>query len=163
MDKLQLGQVDDGRLDIAVAVELSMGRLYRRLAGNFPEHADVWWRISMEEMNHASLLRAAKDLIPFGVNAQDFPLGAERDLRDLQQKIETADSEIEAGELDQPGAYERALALEYAVGEQGLQPQAYLDQSNPLGRILRRLHSETDDHSAIIRGLLEKLPPQPGA
>ncbi len=142
-------------LDVAIKVELAMGQLYRAIGRRFPDHSSVWSRIAMEEMNHAALLRAAKDLIPFGVSPDEFrPQEMPRlvELLDLAERLISGQDD-----LSQEETYQKVLELEELVGEQGLQPSQQLGEGSAVNRIFGRLHHETDDHAAAIKMLLETL------
>ncbi len=55
-------------IDMTIQLELNMSELYQFFYVKFPEDAQFWWSLSVEEINHASLIRTINDLIfPEGI------------------------------------------------------------------------------------------------
>jgi len=49
-------------LEEAILLELHVSKLYLLFSKLFPEDADFWWQICLEEKNHAALLKSGKTL-----------------------------------------------------------------------------------------------------
>jgi len=58
-------------LEQSIEIELNISELYKLFFLNFEEDYDFWWRLYIEEINHASLLKSGKDFI----KTNDFPKG----------------------------------------------------------------------------------------
>jgi len=134
-------------LDEAIELELNMGSLYRIFHHAFPEDADFWWTLNLEEQNHAALLRSGKDyfqpLKKFPGALLTAPL--ER-IRALNVKL----AEMKARFQDSPPSREQAFSLarvlEGSAGEIHFQrfmekePESYLDE------LFQRLNKNDRDH-----------------
>ncbi len=105
-------------LEAAVRLELNIGRLYVRYHQLLPEDASFWWRLSLEEKNHAALLRSADQLT--GI-AHEVPPGLlpERleDVLDLNARVEACIVGTVAKPPTRAEAFRCALELEQSVGE----------------------------------------------
>lgn len=47
-------------LDESIKLELNIADLYMIFRNEFPEDADFWWRLTLEEKNHSALLLSSK-------------------------------------------------------------------------------------------------------
>jgi len=47
-------------IDEAIKLELNMAELYLSFHNRFSEDAGFWWKLTIEEKNHASLLKSGK-------------------------------------------------------------------------------------------------------
>ena len=54
----------------AIRLELNLAKLYLNFHLKFPDDANFWWKLTMEEENHASLLRSARE---YFIPADVFP------------------------------------------------------------------------------------------
>ena len=48
-------------VDASIQLELNVADLYAVFHETFPQHAAFWWKLRIEERNHAALIRTAKD------------------------------------------------------------------------------------------------------
>jgi hypothetical protein len=56
----------------SIDLELNIGDLYQLFSVKFPQDYDFWWKISIEEMNHAVLIESINDIfLPEGTSPID--------------------------------------------------------------------------------------------
>jgi hypothetical protein len=60
-------------LEESVQLELNFGKLYSIFADLFSEDCGFWWRLGIEENNHASLLRSGIIFLESEVFPDDWP------------------------------------------------------------------------------------------
>jgi hypothetical protein len=49
-------------LDESIKLELQVSDLYMLFYNSFPEDEGFWWKLALEEKNHASLIRSIRDI-----------------------------------------------------------------------------------------------------
>jgi len=138
-------------LDEAIRLELLVADLYALFNEKFPEDGPFWWKLSLEEMNHAALLKSGRDhFLPVG----QFPLelasstidilsGQNRDLVDLLDRYRHhPPSRAEAFLL--------AHGLETSAAELHFQHAMEKHPQTPAMQIFRSLNSEDLDHAQRI-------------
>ena len=105
-------------IEESVKLELNISQLYDVYVSAFPEHADFWQQLSIEELAHARLIRSVKDEF---IKAGGFPSGLITDCIDIlvmsNTKIKVL---IEQAKLHPPNEIEAcdlSYKLERDVGE----------------------------------------------
>ena len=49
-------------LEESIALELNIGDLYQLFSAKFEQDFNFWWKLSIEEMNHAALIESINDV-----------------------------------------------------------------------------------------------------
>ena len=143
-------------IDEAIQLELNVADIYLSFHHRFPEDAGFWWKIAIEEKNHAALLRNGKQ---FFLDAGMFPeelvgdslkslISANNDMKSiLMQEKEAPPSRAAALNL--------ALKLEELAGEIHFQ-HAMQQTKHPSEAILlfQSLNEEDKDHADRIRNYM---------
>ena len=140
-------------IDEAIKLELNVAEIYLSFHHRFPEDAGFWWKIAIEEKNHAALLRNGKQ---FFLDAGMFPdelvgnslaalINANNDLENiLRQEKEAPPSRAIALNL--------ALKLEELAGEIHFQ-HAMQQAKHPSEaiKLFQSLNEDDKDHADRIR------------
>jgi hypothetical protein len=146
-------------IDAAVELELLMADLY----GIFSEYLEAdrhfWYKLGVEEKNHAALLKTAKEFIRF----DKLPAGLLPDnpdvLEETHYKIRAAmDTFIEKPQREL--AFRLAYALENSAGE--IHFQHFMKSNNTGDRVIKIFHdlNQADkDHSERILKYWEQVIP----
>ncbi|MFH1999427.1 MAG: hypothetical protein ABIK28_07085 [Planctomycetota bacterium] len=137
-------------LRLSVELELGMARLYRLFSERFPDDADFWWKLSREEIHHASLLRTGEKYIhidyPTEILCHDVEV-----LKGLHAKIEHYCIQLEEGEITREDAMDLAIEFEGGAGEMHYQVAMTLLSSNELLHIFRELNAQDLNHIKRVR------------
>lgn len=138
-------------IEEAIKLELNVSRVYRNFHRMFPQDADFWWRLSIEEKNHAALLESGKRSF---LAAGMFP--AELVGNSLEALI-NANHELQSILKDgtppsRAAALNIALDLEELAGEIHFQ-NAIQQADNPSDaiKLFRTLNKNDKDHADRIR------------
>jgi len=138
-------------LNESILVELNVGKLYRLFYELYPEHAAFWWKIHLEEVNHAALVRSIKEhfepagKIPTGLISSSIEKLQASNIvivTLIKQYSDTAPSVEEA--------FNMALNLELTVGEFHYQRFMDQDQNSVLDKTFQKLNKDDKNHAARL-------------
>ncbi len=146
MDKRLLQMVDE-----SIQLELNVSDLYKLFSSMFPEHRDFWWRLVIEEKNHAALLKSVKEcfapmgMVPMGFLFPDLEL-----LKDTNNKIEMLVIKYKRDPPSLKEAFNTAYLLEQSAGEIHYQTFMERKEDNKVEKIFRELNGNDRDHALRI-------------
>ena len=141
-------------LNQAIELELNISDLYLLFYSLFPQDSNFWWALSIEEKNHAALLKNLKQLydvshkVPDEVNPQNI------------NEIESINKAIKSGLLsfkehpERKKAFEYALTLEQSAGEAHYQKFAENENLPPIFEVFRQLNMDDKNHATRIRNYM---------
>jgi len=142
-------------LDEAIRHEHTVSLLYFEFFQAFPDDADLWWTLSVEESGHAGLLEAGRKLFGSEYGEEILPARAE-DLAEANRKLEKLLEQMKQQPLSREAACRIALEIETTadamIFENALQPAPDADAPTLSERIRR------DDlrHAARIRAYMKE-------
>ena len=100
------------------ALELNVGRVYLLFKELFPEHADFWWRLAIEEENHAAIIKSGRQYFaPVGKFPREIVCQSLEALKQANASILEKIKSISLDPIDLPKAFNLALSLEKSAGE----------------------------------------------
>lgn len=143
-------------LEEAIKSELNASDLYKMFCRVFPEDYSFWWKLSIEEEDHASLLRSAYQFY----KVQDLPFEITQD--DLNRLIEfnnTFDNIIKEFESlpTRRHAFQIAISLENSVGEIHYQKfMTDLNKTDKLSIIFKKLNRDDINHENRIKEYISR-------
>lgn len=151
-----IGDDLDRMLEAVVRLELNISRLYLRYHQLLPEDGPFWWRLSLEEKNHAALLRSADQLaavhgIPDGMLPERL-----EDVLGLNARVEACIAAASAGSVDRAAAFRCALELERSAGEVHFQTFMESAAEGGLARVFRSLNQGDMDHAGRVGAYMEE-------
>lgn len=144
-------------LDEAAALELNVGELYKLFSHACPEDQDFWWRIALEEGNHASLIEGAKKLVIDGVVPRSILPADIRVLRDANTRIKTLHQAMKENPPSRKQALSTALELEEMAAEEHLQKFLGDHSDSRIVQMFQQLHAADQHHSERLQKRLEEL------
>ena len=140
-------------IEEAIQLELNVAEIYLSFHHRFPEDADFWWKIAIEEKNHAALLKNGKQ---FFLDAGMFPdelvgnslenlINANNELKSiLRQEKEAPPSRAVALNL--------ALKLEELAGEIHFQhAMQQVEHPSEAIQLFQNLNEDDKNHADRIR------------
>lgn len=138
-------------LDESIRLELSVANLYKIFSSFFQEYRGFWWRLVIEEQNHAALLRSVKEcfipinMIPTGLLSPDLQL-----LKDTNKTIERMVEKYKTDHLSLEEAFNIAYKLEKCAGE--IHYQTYMEKKDEprVEKIFQELNGDDKDHAMRI-------------
>jgi len=141
-------------LEESIGIELNAGRLYRLYSEMFPADRDFWVRLSMEEMNHAALLKSARNFLRLGKLPMASIYPNLEVLKGLNQLISSRMDEYQTNKPGMLDAYRFALELETSAAEEHFQEIMGSHQEDKVLEIFRKLSGGDKDHAERILALI---------
>jgi len=138
-------------LQQAIHLEMNVSNLYLLFHRLLPKDAQFWWKLALEERNHAALLKTARqmmnsrvdipeDLLPPGIN----------NLRDSNQMIIKATEDFEKAP-QRARAFELALEIEISAGESHYNNYMLTSPDSRITKIFRKLNGDDVSHAERIQ------------
>ncbi len=144
-------------IDESIQLELNVAALYTVFHDKLPKHQAFWWKLVLEEQNHAALIKSGK--LYFEPLSQ-FP---ENLLAPKLEQLKETNNQIaawtESYRLTHPSAeiaFNLALYLEQSAGEIHFQEFMEREPCNNLERTFRQLNNFDQDHAKRLRQYMEE-------
>ena len=142
-------------LDEAIRHELTVSMLYFRFFQAFPDDADLWWTLSVQETGHAGLLEAGRRLFGSEYGEEILPARVEY-LREANHMLEKLLEEMKEQPLSREAACRIALEIETTtdgmIFENALQPE----RDSDLPTVAERIRRDDERHAARIRAYMKE-------
>ncbi len=143
-------------IDASIDLELNIGKLYELYCELFPEHKEFWWKIALEEENHAALIRSVKEHFrPMGETPEALFLTESCALDDIQKVSNSITNLIENYRKKTPTieeAFSFAYNLEKSAAE--LHFQEFMNKDNadlePIEQVFQSLNQADKNHALRI-------------
>lgn len=140
-------------LEEAIKLELNAAKLYFLFSEHLIDYRSFWYNLSLEEFNHASILKSAKEFNDIDILPETFI-----DLAILQQ-MEKTNSLFEILEkkfLENPtieNAKSIAALVESSAGEIHYEKLMNIETENRIIEIFQRLNRDDKNHLERIMNL----------
>ena len=140
----------------AMQLEFNVGKLYIIFRDICPEDSEFWWRLVIEENNHAALFRSGID---FFMEAGLFPTEILPPfLLDLQEANDKLISWLEQYDNKPPSrekAFNIALEIERLAGEIHYQRLMTKDADSRIVELFQKLNEDDKDHEKRIQAYMK--------
>ena len=145
----------DRLLEEAIFLELNVGELYLLFYRLFPEDAEFWWTLAIEEENHAALLKTVRqmDQLNVAIPPDLFPESLQ-DLQAANRMIRQAILDFEKNP-DRTAAFRAAYLLETSAGEYHYDAFMKHATDSRVTSIFKHLNGDDVDHANRIREYME--------
>ena len=141
-------------LDEAIRHELTVSLLYFEFFQAFPDDADLWWTLSVEESGHAGLLEAGRKLFGSEYGEEILPARIEY-LTEANRTLDKLLQQMKQQPLSREAACRIALEIETTtdgmIFENALQPAEDSDAS----AISERIRRDDLRHAEMIRAFMK--------
>ncbi len=144
-------------IDESIQLELNVAELYKIFDEAFPEDADFWSKLHMEEENHAALIRGVAETYDLSVGFPSDMLDPSlQNLKNVNSKIVSLIVEYRSNPPSRETAFNVALELEQSSGEIHFQIFMEKESNDRIVQIYQQLNKEDKDHDARLRSYMEK-------
>lgn len=141
-------------LEESIILELKAGELYRLYSQLFPDDRDFWIRLSLEEMNHAALLKSARQFLNIGKLPPEALYRNIDTLREINSRISQRIEQYRDVRPDECQAYAFAQELEMSAAEKHFQQIMESAGDERIFEIFRKLAGSDRDHAERIKGMI---------
>ena len=144
-------------IDESIELELNVADLYLLFYKLFPEDSDFWWKLVLEEKNHAALIRSMKE---FFEPRKQFPrdLLADRlsEVKDTNSYLKSMIKKLQSVTPLRQEAFNIAFKIEASAAELHFQSFMNNEQSMKINNIFKQLNKDDKDHATRIATYMEK-------
>ena len=137
-------------LDEAIKIELGISKLYQVFSEEIVVDRDFWWKLALEEVNHASILRAGKEMVSMDRFPKDIIPDSFEDLVISNLKIMEAQLEFRTNP-QRIKAFELAFHIENSASELHYQKYLGTEEMNGVRKIFQQLNRDDIDHAKRIK------------
>ncbi len=139
-------------IDESIMLELNVSELYTIFSSAFSEHAGFWWKLALEEKNHAALIRSGiEHYEPVNKFPTDLISSKLSVLEDTNTKIVLLVKEYTSNTPSEEEAFNIALEFEQSAGEIHYQTFMKKGEAETISRIFEKLNGDDKDHANRIR------------
>jgi rubrerythrin len=153
-EDLRMSDPLDTLLDEAIRHELTVSQLYFEFFQAFPDDADLWWTLSVEENGHAGLLEAGRKLFGSEYGEEILPARIEY-LTEANLMLDKLLEQMKDQPLSREAACRIALEIETTtdgmIFENALEPA----QDSEVLTIAERIRRDDERHAARIRAYMK--------
>lgn len=145
-------------IEESTRMELNVAKVYLSFHHRFTEDANFWWKIAIEEENHAALLLSGEqyflDAGMFPVELVETSLAT---LKNLNRELESIIRYEEESPLSRAAAFNLALKLEESAGEIHFQHAMHeTEHPSEAIKLFQSLNEADVDHADRIRGYMHR-------
>jgi hypothetical protein len=140
----------------AIDLETNIAQLYLLFHRLFPEDEKLWWELSLEEQNHASLLKTALQFNDSNVDVPEtlLPVGAE-ELKKSSLRIVEFIKSVESN-ADRTRAFQFAYMIENSAGELHYDLFMKGPADTTMSALFKKLNGDDINHADRIRSYMIK-------
>ncbi len=144
-------------IEESIQVELNTAKLYWIFNRSYPEDSSLWWVLSEEEKNHASILRSGLEIfLPAGIFPEELVCPSLEEIHNANERLVGLIQKYEIAPPARQETFQIALDIEQAVGEAHFQQFMEKEPVTSVIRIFQRLNQEEKDHAERIRTYRQK-------
>jgi hypothetical protein len=141
----------------SVQLELNVAELYLVFYHAFPDDADFWWRLVIEEKNHAALIRSIEEgFMPAGILPDQLLSSSLDKIREANTAIVTLIARFKTAPPLREDAFSIAHTLEESAGEIHFQTFMKKVAESGIDEVFQRLNRADKDHASRICSYMEK-------
>ena len=135
----------------AMRLEYNVSKLYMIFRNAYPEDGDFWWKLVIEENNHAGLIKSGiesflpKDLFPSEILATEL-----NELQEVNRELISFLHKYETFPPTRETAFNLALKIERSAGEIHFQNAMTKDTDSKALKLFQKLNQDDKDHEKKI-------------
>jgi len=135
----------------SIEMELTIGDLYQLFSVKFPQDRDFWWKISIEEMNHAALIESINDdFLTGSVSSSDSIEKYTEDLQKMNLLIKSRTEQYKLVSPTRSEAFKYGYELENSIGESHFEIFMTSVPDSPVLKIFQKLNGDDLNHAKRI-------------
>ena len=144
-------------IEESINLELNVAELYLLFNNLFPEDEDFWWELSMEEKNHAALLRSGKEsFLPVDKFPLDLIENRLQVLVDANSEISSLIKKYEVNPPSRAEAFRAAFNIENSAGEIHFERFMNKKAELKIDHIFQQLNKDDKDHANRINSYMKR-------
>lgn len=143
-------------IEEAIKVELNVAEIYLGFHHRFREDAYFWWKLVLEEKNHAGLLKNGKQhFLDTGMFPDELLVTSLEALVNANHDLERILKQEKEAPLSRASAFNLAIKLEESVGEIHFQhAMQKIENPSEALKLFQSLNEDDKDHADRIRNYM---------
>jgi ferritin len=144
-------------IEESINLELNVSKLYTHFFKLFPDDAAFWWKLVVEEKNHAALIRSGKEYFePLRKFPHDLLAPLLQILKDANSRLDSLIEKYEETPPSREEAFNIALKIEESAGELHFQKFMDKEANSATDNIFKELNKGDKDHAMRICRYMEE-------
>jgi hypothetical protein len=144
-------------IEESINLELNVSKLYTHFFKLFPDDAAFWWKLVVEEKNHAALIRSGKEYFePLRKFPHDLLAPLLQILKDANSRLDSLIEKYEETPPSREEAFNIALKIEESAGELHFQKFMDKEANSTTDNIFKELNKGDKDHAMRICRYMEE-------
>jgi hypothetical protein len=144
-------------IDEAIELENNVSDIYQLFALTYKEDKDFWWKIVIEEKNHAALLRSGKEsYIPANLFPQNILPETINEITAVNKKLRNFIENYQQSKPTRNQTFNIAYHLENSAGEIHYQKFMEKDPETKIEHVFMQLNQDDKDHAQRIDEYMKK-------
>ena len=144
-------------IDESIKLELNVSNLYSLFFKLFPEDADFWWKLVLEEKNHAALIRSGNEYFePLNKFPHDLLADSLQKVKDTNSSLRSMIKKLESVSPLRQEAFNISFEIENSASELHFQKFMNKEENLKIDDIFKRLNKDDKDHAQRISSYMEK-------
>jgi len=140
----------------SIDLELNIGDLYQWFSVKFPQDYDFWWKLSIEEMNHAALIESINDVfLSEGTSPMDSIEKQTQELQEMNLSVKEKHQQFKLNPPSRQAALKYGLELENSAGESHFEQFMTTVPNSPVLRIFQKLNGDDINHAIRIENYMK--------
>ena len=144
-------------IEESINLELNVSKIYTHFYKLFPDDAAFWWKLVVEEKNHAALIRSGKEYFePLRKFPHDLLAPLLQILKDANSRLDSLIKKYEETPPSREEAFNIALKIEESAGELHFQKFMDKEANSATDNIFKELNKGDKDHAMRICRYMEE-------
>jgi ferritin len=144
-------------IEESINLELNVSKIYTHFYKLFPDDAAFWWKLVVEEKNHAALIRSGKEYFePLRKFPHDLLAPLLQILKDANSKLDSLIKKYEETPPSREEALNIALTIEESAGELHFQKFMDKEANSATDNLFKELNKGDKDHAMRISRYMEE-------
>lgn len=140
----------------AMRLEYNVSKLYMIFRDAHPEDKNFWWKLVIEEGNHAALIKSGRDyFMPVGVFPDEM-FAAMEEMRAANRELGSLLEKYTDDPPSRETAFNVALKMEMSAGEIHFQQAMTKSADSKVLAMFQKLNQDDKDHAKRIRAYMEE-------
>ena len=140
----------------SINLELNVSEIYSLFHSCFADDANLWWKLVLEEKDHAALIRGGiEEFEPIGEFPHEILSNSLQDLKETNKKLRSLLKQFKNIPPSRELAFNTALEIEASAGELHFQHFMNKETNSKIDELFQFLNREDKDHAKRIRSYMK--------
>jgi len=131
----------------SISLELNIGDLYQLFSVKYKQDYNFWWKLSIEEMNHAALIESINDnFLSESIMPSNSIEKKVQELSEMNRIIMEQIGQFRSGPMSRADAFLLASEIEHSIGESHFELFMTSQPNSTVMKIMQKLNGDDINH-----------------